>query len=89
MTRSVISAQMLVLVSVRKYVLNHEEISNTIDSKIILHNYILYYCSEMVLHCHFSIFKVISMLKIEIVKNDQKILTRNSAIRIKLVQSGF
>ena len=42
MTGSVISAQILVLVSMRKYVLNHEEISNTIDSKIILHNYILY-----------------------------------------------
>ena len=42
MTRSVISAQILVLVSMRKYILNHKEISNTIDSKIILHNYILY-----------------------------------------------
>ena len=28
------------------------------------------------------------MLKIEILKNDQKILTGNSAVKIKLVQTG-
>ena len=33
----------------------------------------------------FLIFKVISMLKIEILENYQKILTGNSAVKIKLV----
>ena len=41
-TRSVIFVHILVLVSMKKYILNHKKIANTIGSKIILHNYILY-----------------------------------------------
>ena len=43
----------------REYILNHKEISNTIDSKIILHNYILYYRdTSYIAIFQFLIFKV-------------------------------